>query len=393
MSVLSYRRGAAFVRYDDQTVMEDIEAYGQLRDRPLRAPGAAQSGAIPLPPGALAPPRRPKRSHWLRNSILLIVGYFFIAAVTTVQPIPLPLVEARVAAPFPGGAPMLFGLPDRPFTVVIIGLDRRPSETGASRADTILVVRIDPNRHEAAFLSIPRDAMMEIPAADGSFSRDRINTAFVYNYSSEDEGAAPRAVMDTIEHNFGINVDHYVIFDQYNAKDLIDAMGGVTIENPREFGQDNYSDDDINVVPQYFAQGKLSLDGYEAVAYGRIREGSTDFDRIERQQRVGAALIDKASSPLSVIRIPSAFGAFRNTIQTDMSMRQSAGVLAMLKRVPDNELKTKSLGDAAVSCGSCTGSIQLLDPDKAAQIIAEAFGDEAAGQRAAELLLAAGVTP
>jgi LCP family protein required for cell wall assembly len=368
--------------------MEDIEAYGQLRNRPAQPPGA------PADPAGRPPlPSKPKRSHWLRNAILLIAGYFVLAAATTVQPIPLPLVDARISAPFPGGAPMLFGLPDRPFTVVVIGIDRRPSETGASRADTILLVRIDPNKHDAAFLSIPRDAMLEIPSSDGSYFRDRINTAFVYNYSSANESSAPRAVMETIEHNFGIDVDHYVIFDQYNSKDLIDAMGGVTIDNPVAFGQDNYSDDDINVIPQYFEEGTLDLNGYEAVAYGRIREGSSDFDRIERQQRVGAALIDKASSPLSIIRIPSALGAFRDTIQTDMSLRQSAGVLAMLKRVPDNELQTKSLGDAAVSCVSCDAALQLLDPDRTAAIIAEAFGDEEAGQLAAQLLLAAGVTP
>jgi LCP family protein required for cell wall assembly len=234
---------------------------------------------------------------------------------------------------------------------------------------------------------------MQIPNRDGTFFSDRINTAFVYNYSSEDEEAAPRAVMETIEHNFGIDVDHYVVFDQYNAKDLIDALGGVTIDNPKEFGQSNYSDDDINVIPQHFPEGELHLNGYEAVAYGRIREGSSDFDRIERQQRVGAALIDKASSPLSIFRLPSAFGAFRGTIDTDMSMRQSAGVLSMLKRVPDDELKTRSLGDAAVSCANCVASIQLLNPQKVAEIIADAFGDAEAGQRAAELLSAAGVTP
>jgi hypothetical protein len=65
----------------------------------------------------------------------------------------------------------------------------------------------------------------------------------------------------------------------------------------------------------------------------------------------------------------------------------------MLKRVDDNDLKTKSLADAAVSCGYCTASIQLLDPVKVEQIIEEAFGDHDAGVRAAELLVAAGVTP
>jgi LCP family protein required for cell wall assembly len=364
--------------------MEDFEAYGQLRDRPIAAPAN--------PPQVLAPPRR-KRSHLVRNVALLIVAYFALAIVTTMQPLPVPAVDARVAVPFPGGAPMLFGLPDRPFTVLVIGLDRRPSETGGSRADTVLLLRIDPGAHKAAFLSIPRDSLMEIPNGDGSFSQDRINTAFVYNYDSDDPDAAPRAVAETIEHNLGIEVDHYVIFDQYNSKKLIDSMGGVTVDNPVEFGQGNYSDDDVHVVPQFFPEGEIHLDGYQAVAYGRIREGSSDFDRIERQQRVGAALIDKASSPMSIFRLPSAYGAYKGTIDTDMSMRQSAGVLSMLKRVPDDDLKTKSLADAAVSCSSCQASIQLLDPDKVAAIIREAFGDDAVAERAAELLVAAGVTP
>ncbi len=368
--------------------MEDFEAYGQLRDR-RPAPAAV---AMPAPTEVFAPPKR-RRSHWLRNAVLLIVAYFAVAVVTTVQPLPLPVVDTRVAVPFPGGAPILFGLPDRPYTVLVIGLDRRPEETGASRADTVLVLRIDPSKDEAAFLSIPRDALMEIPNGDGSFSQDRINTAFVYNYSSEDASAAPEAVAETIEHNLGIRIDHYVVFDQYNAKKLIDAMGGVTIDNPVEFGQDNYSDDDINVVPQLFPEGKLHLDGYQAVAYGRIREGSSDFDRIERQQRVGSALIARASSPTSILRLPRAYGAFKGAVDTDMSARQSAGVLSMLKKVPDNKLRTKSLADAAVSCSSCSASIQLLDPVKVQEIITEAFGDAAAGARAAELLATAGVTP
>ena len=365
--------------------MDDYEAYGQLRERPVAT-------ALPAPPEVLAPPRR-RRSHWLRNIVLVLFAYFAVAVVTMVQPVAVPLTGIRLSAPFPGGAPLLFGLPDRPFTVLVIGLDRRPSETGASRTDTVLLLRIDPRSHKAAFVSIPRDALMEVPSPSGGYSQDRINTAFVYNYSSKDESAAPEAVAATIEHNLGIKVDHYVIFDQYNAKSLIDAMGGVTVDNPRAFGQSDYSDDDVHVVPQYFAEGKIKLDGYEAVAYGRIREGSTDFDRIQRQQRVGSALIDQAASPLAIFRLPSAYGAYKGAVDTDMSLRQSAGVLSLLKRVPENDLRTKSLGDAAVSCQSCTASIQLLDPDKTRAIIAEAFGDDAVGARAADLLVAAGVTP
>ncbi|MBI2724515.1 MAG: LCP family protein [Chloroflexi bacterium] len=365
--------------------MDDFEAYGQLRERSRVAAGAA-------PRIASGPPRR-KRSHWVRNLILLAVAYLLLAVTTTVQPLGIPFTGVRASVPFPGGAPLLFGLPNRPFVVLVIGLDRRPSETGPTRTDTLLLLRIDPKAHKASFLSIPRDSMMEVPQPDGSVARDRINTAFVYNWSARDSGAAPRAVMATVERNLGIKVDKYVMFDQRSAEGLIDAMGGVTIDNPREFGQADYSDDDVNVVPQFFAKGTITLDGYQAVAYGRIREGSTDFDRIERQQRVGSALIRKAESPMSVVRLPTVYDDYKKTVKTDLSMRQSAGVLSMLKRVGDKDLKTKSLGDAAVSCVSCTASIQLLDPAKVAAIVAEAFGDPAAGQRAADRLVAAGVTP
>ena len=366
--------------------MEDFEAYGQLRDRP-RQP----QQATPIP--QVAAPPRPKRSHWLRNLVLLAVAYVALAVGTTVQPLPIPFTSVHASVPFPGGAPMLFGLPDRPFTVLVIGLDRRPTETGPSRTDTVLLVRIDPGAHKASFLSIPRDSLMEVPLDDGTYTRDRINTAYVFDWSSKDSSAAPKALMATIQHNLGMHVDHYVTFDQRSAEDLIQSMGGVTIDNPREFGQADYSDDDVHVVPQHFAKGKISLDGYQAVAYGRIREGSTDFDRIQRQQRVGSALIHQASSPMSIIHLPSALNAYRKGIKTDMSLRQSAGVLALLKGVSDGDLQTKSLGDAAVSCSSCTASIQLLDPAKVQAIIADAFGDPAAGARASQLLVAAGVTP
>lgn len=378
-----------------QHVMEDFEAYGQLRDRPipLRPRAGARGAEVVAPPEVLAPPRRRRRSHWLRNLLLLAFTYVTLAVATTVQPLPVPMTSLRVAVPFPGGAPLLFGLPNRPFTVLVIGLDRRPAETGATRADTVLLVRIDPKTHTAAFLSIPRDSLMQVPLDDGSYSSDRINTAFVYNYSATDSSAAPKATIKMIEHNLGIPVDHYVVFDQRSAEGLIDAMGGVTIDNPRDFGQTNYSDDDVHVVPQHFALGSIHLDGYQAVAYGRIREGSTDFDRIERQQRVASALIHGAESPLSILHLPSAYSAYQKTIDTDMSTRQSAGVLSMLKRVNDGDIKTKSLGDAAVSCVTCTASIQLLDPAKVQQIITDAFGDPGAGARAAELLVSAGVTP
>jgi hypothetical protein len=121
----------------------------------------------------------------------VVLGYLFLAVLTAVQPVPVPFTGLRVGVPFPGGAPLIFGLPNRPYTVVVIGLDRRPGTVGPSRTDTILLLRIDPGANRASFLSIPRDSLMQVPVEDG-YTQDRINTAFVYNWSEDDEDAAPR---------------------------------------------------------------------------------------------------------------------------------------------------------------------------------------------------------
>jgi anionic cell wall polymer biosynthesis LytR-Cps2A-Psr (LCP) family protein len=146
------------------------------------------------------------------------------------------------------------------------------------------------------------------------------------------------------------------------------------------------------VVPQEFAVGRRHLDGYQAVAYGRIREGSSDLDRIQRQQQVASALMAKLSSPRALLHSWTLWRAYAGSVHTNLSLRQSLGLAALVRRVPDDGLVMRSLGDAAVSCSYCEGALLLLDADKAAQLLGEAFGDERAAALAAERLRAAGVT-
>jgi LCP family protein required for cell wall assembly len=345
------------------------------------------SGAPPsLPAG-------PARKDWWLAAFVGLAVYLFLALVTLVQPVNV--AGLSLSVPIPGlGPSLLFGLPDRPFTVMIVGLDARPSqEGGPARTDSILLLRVDPGRNRAGILSIPRDSMMQVPYPDGSFSDDRINTAYVYNWSDDDKSAAPDALAETIQHNLGLKVDYYLIFDQRGAAKIIEAAGGVTVSVRESFGQDDYSDDDVNVVPQYFEQGKRHLNGYEAVAYGRIREGWTDFDRIRRQQQVAEGLVSELSSPLSAPKLPGVWNAYNDAVDSDMGLRQKAGMFVFLKRIGTGRIVTRSLGDAAVSCSYCTAAILLLEPDETARIISEAFGDDAAGRQAAQLLVQAGVTP
>ncbi len=372
------------------------------RERTSVPPAIGASGPPPLvrttgvyePPGA--PPSLPEelpRKRWRIAVAVAAAVYLVLWLATLLQPVNV--AGLSLSVPVPGlGPARLFGLPDRPFTVMIVGLDARPSqEGGPARTDSILLLRVDPDRNRAGILSIPRDSMMEVPYPDGSYSDDRINTAYVYNWSGDDNSAAPDALAATIEHNLGLKVDYYLIFDQRGAAQIIDAAGGVTVNVRTAFGQDNYSDDDVNVVPQYFEQGKQHLNGYDAVAYGRIREGSTDFDRIRRQQQVAEGLVAGLSSPLNARRLPGVWNAYNDAVDSDMGVRQKAGMFVFLKRIGTDRIVTRSLGDAAVSCTWCSAALLLLDPDETARLISEAFGDDAAGRQAARLLVQAGVTP
>jgi LCP family protein required for cell wall assembly len=370
--------------------------------RPTGSGGAPPSLPPGPPPPDFArqpPPRRRRRWRWLVAAVLALLVYFALGLFTAVQPISV--AGQSLTVPIPGLPPArLFGLPNEPFTVMIVGLDARPSEeAGPSRTDSILLLRIDPKDERAGIVSIPRDAMMQVPTSDGGVTQDRVNAALVYNWSSEDPQSGIQALELTLENNLGITIDHHIVFDQRSAAQVIDAAGGVTVVSPSDFGQEDYSDDDVNVVPVFFPQGPQHLDGYHAVAYGRIREGASDparasdFDRIQRQQQVARALLDELASPSKAPRWRRVWNAYGDAVDTDLSLRQSAGVFALLNRAGSERLVTRSLGDAAVPCDGCTAALQLLRPDETARIISEAFGDANAGQVAADRLVSLGVTP
>ncbi|MFY9858173.1 MAG: LCP family protein, partial [Exiguobacterium chiriqhucha] len=150
-------------------------------------------------------------------------------------------------------------------SVLLLGIDRRDGEQG--RSDSIIVMTLNPTTDEGAMLSIPRDTKTEIV---GKGMNDKINHAYAF-------GGAEMA-MNTVEGLLDIPIDYVVEADMEAFTEVVDALGGITVENSFAFSSDGYN----------YPIGQVDLNGASALSYARMRydDPNGDFGRQERQRAV-----------------------------------------------------------------------------------------------------------
>jgi LCP family protein required for cell wall assembly len=179
-------------------------------------------------------------------------------------------------------------------------------EVGQFRADTLMLIRAGGGTFNK--LSIPRDSYAEIPGQ----TPQKINAAFAYG------GAALE--IKTIEGFLGIQIDHVAIVDFTGFEDLINAVGGVTVNVPHKLCADisGGAGHGQGGITLRLHPGENTLDGEKALAYSRVREpsecpgpgksalsfGYSDFDRAKAQQAVINGIRERLTDPL---RIPYNF--------------------------------------------------------------------------------------
>ena len=244
----------------------------------------------------------------------------------------------------------------------------------------MFVLTIDPHNKTAGILGIPRDLWVEIPTRDGNgYLNERINAAYVLGEVNDYDGGGPALAMATAEHTLGIKLDHYVVIDFQGFKKVIDALGGVDVDVPTYLRDDLYSDTELpgDYLPQEFEPGIQHMDGTRALAYARIRRGSSDLDRIQRQQRVIFAVIDKA---LNLDVLPNALSLWRqykDTIDTDISDPQIPGLALLAAEIPPERIIALSLGPATVPYTTPAGAAVLVAaPEGIQQIVEALFSDQ-----------------
>jgi polyisoprenyl-teichoic acid--peptidoglycan teichoic acid transferase len=175
----------------------------------------------------------------------------------------------------------------QPLTVLLLGLDQ--AQGGISRADSIMIVRIDSREPGANVLSIPRD--LYLPLYGGG--ADRINAAYAFGAAAGGPEVGANRLIQTLRSNLDLEVDGYVLVDFECFKRVIDAVGGVTVDVPRQVRTDQFRDETGEVREVTFPEGPNHLDGVRALEFARTRYSDSDFARMQRQQDLLVALIDR----------------------------------------------------------------------------------------------------
>ncbi|MFC4811418.1 LCP family protein [Paenibacillus sp. GCM10023250] len=186
----------------------------------------------------------------------------------------------------------------RPFTVLLLGVDQRDHDNG--RSDSIIVMTVNPNKHSILMFNIPRDTRTEII---GHGTVDKINHAYAFG------GVAMS--MATVENFIDFPIDYYIKVNMQGFAKLIDLVGGVEVDNPFAFDYSGH----------HFEQGRLSLNGDEALLYSRMRydDPRGDLGRNTRQRDILQAIMKNSLSISSVTHIHSMLGQLGDSVKTNMN--------------------------------------------------------------------------
>ncbi len=344
------------------------------------------------------PPRPPapesvalKRRHY--NPLLIfgiaafavVTFYLLLVVVTQLDDIFFPGNEISIGVTLPGldtgGQPKFADINER-INIMFLGLDIRRDEPAdmPARTDSVFVLTVDPYSKTAGVFSIPRDLLVDIPDGAGGYIQDRINVAYEMGHYTYDDypGGGPGLAKDTIEKNFGIPIDYYVLLNFNNFVDLINEIGGIEVDVPAYAYDSAYND--CNACPYYpveFFPGPEHMDGERALAYARIRASDNDFKRIERQQLVIRATAKKAvdlgillsDNPLKLYR------RYKDAVKSDIPDYKVGGLALLAQQIGIDSIRMVSIADATYPCGNCGSAVLLWDKDKVEEIKASVFND------------------
>ncbi|MGG0237413.1 LytR family transcriptional regulator [Bacillus rhizoplanae] len=212
----------------------------------------------------------------------------------------------------------------KPISILLMGSDQRKDEVG--RSDSLMLFTLNPKTKSTKIVSIPRDSYTEII---GKGKKDKINHAYAF-------GGVDMAVK-TVENFLDVPVDHYIEVNMEGFKDIVDAVGGVDVNNDLDFTSDG----------KHFAKGNIHLTGDEALAYTRMRKEDPrgDFGRQMRQRQVIQAVIKKGANVSSLANYGDVLAAIQKNVKTSLTQEQMFDIQKNYKDCMQNTEEIQIPGD------------------------------------------------
>ncbi|HDX9659026.1 TPA: LytR family transcriptional regulator [Bacillus toyonensis] len=213
---------------------------------------------------------------------------------------------------------------NKPISILLMGVDQRADETG--RSDSLMLFTLNPSKKSMKIISIPRDSYTEIV---GKGKKDKINHAYAF-------GGIDMAVK-TVENFLNVPVDHYIEVNMDGFKDIVDAVGGVDVNN----------DLDFNYEGIHFEKGNIHLDGTKALHYSRMRklDPRGDFGRQMRQRQVIQGVIKQGASVSSLASYGDVLKAIEKNVKTSLTQDQMFEIQKNYKDCMQNSEEIQIPGD------------------------------------------------
>ena len=228
------------------------------------------------------------------------------------------------------------GTLDEPFTVLLMGVDsEKEGIKGASfNGDSLMVITFNPDTLNATILSIPRDTYTNITC----MARQRKNKITHAAWQGES------CMIPTIENLIGIDIDYYVKINFKGVVDLVDAVGGVEVDVPYAFCEQN-SNREWGDNTVFVEEGYQTLDGEKALAFARNRHTwpdkcgakysnytSNDFIRGQNQQTIVKALLNKIKDVRDLSTLHDILDTVSNNMETNMTTNEILSLYNVAKK-------------------------------------------------------------